>query len=247
MNKKIVIKNNVIFMFVCNILVFLLMLLFKKIYTKLNYWVVIKNIMIILNVTCLIVGIAFNVLYYMKKEKYDNKKSFIIPIVVFVILQLFNIVVVNLVNKAHDSSYFYMTNKISAFCLPYNYYCDSYEIFKDENYNDFVSYKTYYDYNKKKNNIEIHTKYKANSIISVEAYIYSNKASYSAFLLKNTVKKYFENFDYEVNEKYISEAFNKRFNGIVTDGNVTYKVEEIYNKKKELDKIKTIIKLEVEE
>ena len=245
MNKKIVIKNNVIFMFICNILILLLLLLFNGIYSKLNYWLVVREIMIAINVILLIIGIVFNVLFFLKKDKYISKKYFIIPTIVFVLLQVFNIGIVNVINKVHDSSYSNMTIKLNSFCMPDNYYCDSYEIYKYGGYNDFVSYKTYFDYNKKKNKIEIHTKYTTDSVISVEAYINSNKDSYSALLIKDSIKKYFSNFNCEVDEKLILKAFDKRFNGAVVDKNISYKVKEQYDKNKVLDKITTIIKLDV--
>lgn len=247
MNKKIVLKKHVICIFVLNIVTFLLLILFKTIYGKLNYWIVIQNIMLFINLVALFVGIAFNVLYITHDKKFDTKNSFIIPIIVFCVLQVFNIGIVNIVNSTHDSAYADLTAKLSSYCDADNYYCDSYEIMRYSKNNDFVAYKTYYDYNNQKNDIEIHVKYSADSIISVEATIYSRKSSFSNYLIKNNIKKYFYNYNYEVDEDKIAAAFDKRFEGVVTDNNdtsnITYKVKEIYDKNKRLDRIATIITL----
>ena len=234
MNKRVTLKKHVICLFVVNILTFLLLILFKTAYGKANYWIVIQSIMLILNLAALFAGIIFNVLYVIHDEKYDNKNSFIIPIVIFFVLQIFNIGIVNFVNNSHDSTYSDLTAKISSYCDSDNYYCDKYEIVRYSDYNELVAHKIYYDYNNKKNNIEIRTKYSPENVISVEAVIDSKKTSFSHYLIKNSIKKYFNNFDYIVSEDKIKAAFEKRFTGSVIDNasnaTVTYKVKEIYDK-----------------
>lgn len=246
MKNKIVLKKHVTSTFVINILTFLLLILFFSIYKKLNYWVIITNIMLILNIVILITGIIFNILFYTNDKKYDNKKSFVIPIVIFVVLQFFNLIGVYIVNKVHDSSYNDMNVKVTTYCDPENYYCDSYEIVRNSNYNDFVAHKVYYDYDNNKNDIEIHTFYNTSSVVKVRAIIYSKKSSYAPFLIKNSVKKYFYNFDYTIDEDKIQNAFDKRYKGSVKDDNknATYKVEEVYEKNK-LKMFKTIIELSI--
>ena len=249
MNKKVTLKKHVICLFIINVLTFLLLILFKSVYGKLNYWIVIQNVMLVVNLAALFVGIVFNVLYVIHDDKYDNKNCFIIPIVAFCILQIFNVGIVNIINSAHDSAYADLTTELSAYCDSDNYYCDSYEIVRYSSYNDFVSHKIYYDYNNKKNDIEIHTKYGSNEVISVEAIVDSRKSSFSHYLIKNSVKKYFNNFNYVVDEDKIKAAFEKRFTGNVMDNAdnaiITYRVKEIYDKSKKLDKIQTIITMKM--
>lgn len=246
MNKKIDLKKHVISLFVINIVSVLLMLLLKGIYDRLGFWKLLTNMMLIVNVIAIIIGIVFNYLFF-KDDKYDNKKSFILPIVIFIVLQVLNVLGVYAINKIHDASYSDLTNNVAGFCAPEKFYCDSYEIVKNTNYNDFISHKSYYDYDNNKNSIEIHTRYTSDKIVSIEAIIYSNKNSYSAYLIKKVINKYFENVNYKVSDKKISEAFEKRFeNAILVEENdkkIEYRVKEIYKNKK-LDKLSTIIKVE---
>ncbi|MCI5733151.1 MAG: hypothetical protein MR296_03910 [Tenericutes bacterium] len=245
MNRRIELKKNTVTLFIINVLLLLLLILLKTIYTKLNYWVVPTNIMLVLNILTLIIGIVFNVLYIVKDGKYDDKKYFTLPIVIFILLQVFNIFGVYIINKVRDSSYLNMTETVTGYCDTKYYYCDSYEIKKNADANDFILTKTYYDNNKKKNKIIIHTKYSTSSIISVTATIYSEKNYYSEFLIRESLKDYFNLFDYDISEDKIKDAFNNRFEGSIKDNNANYKVREVYNKNKELEKLKTVISLKV--
>ena len=76
MNRRIELKKNTVTLFIINVLLLLLLILLKTIYTKLNYWVVPTNIMLVLNILTLIIGIVFNVLYIVKDGKYNDKKYF---------------------------------------------------------------------------------------------------------------------------------------------------------------------------
>lgn len=247
MNKKIQLKKHSIFLFVVNIIVFLLLVLFKTIYDKLNFWVVASNIMLFVNLIILLFGIYFNYLFVIKDYKYqeNNKKIYIIISVVFGILLLFNSLGIYLINAIHDSKFQAINNKLIQYCEPDNYYCDSYEIFRNRDDNEFVAHKIYYDYNKNKNNIEIHTKYSANKVLSVEAIIYSRKDMFSEYLIKENIKDYFLLYNYDVDDKMIKKAFDNRFKGKIKKENCIYEVKEEY-KKKQLYRLKTIITLELE-
>lgn len=246
MNKKIHLKKHSIFLFVVNIIVFLLLVLFKTIYDKLNFWIVASNIMLFVNLIILLVGIYFNYLFVIKDYKYheNNKKIYIIISTVFGILLLFNSLGIYLINTIHDSKFQTINDKLIYYCEPDNYYCDSYEIFRNRNDNEFVAHKIYYDYNKNKNNIEIHTKYSSNEVLSVEAIVYSRKDSFSEYLIKENIKDYFLFYNYDINENMIKNAFDNRFKGKVEEDNCSYEVKEEY-KKKQLYRLKTIIKLEL--
>lgn len=246
MNKKIIIKKHTLILFIINVLSFLMLILFSTIYQKLNYWHTITFIMLLLNLITIMVGITFNTLFFIK-DKYSekDKRNYVIPIIVFVVLQLFNSAGVIIINKIHDSSYSKMTNQLATYCDPEYYYCDSYEIIRNSKYNDFVAQKVYYDYNGKKNNIEIHTTYTVDKVKKVEAIIYSHKESYSEYLIMRNIEKYFSNYGYDVDDKKIKEAFDNRFKGSIKDENTSYKVTEIY-KKKRLNKLKTVIKLNLD-
>ena len=64
-------------------------------------------------------------------------------------------------------------------------------------------------------------------------------------MIRESLKDYFNLFDYDISEDKIKDAFNNRFEGSIKDNNANYKVREVYNKNKELEKLKTVISLKV--
>ena len=99
-----------------------------------------------------------------------------------------------------------------------------------------------FEYDNNPNSLVIVTKYDEEKVLSVKADVYSDNNMFSTTLVKDSIKDYFYNFNYEINENLIKEAFDKRFESAVKENNATYKVTEIYEKK-ELTKLKTSIKL----
>lgn len=242
MNKKVEIKKNMIVLFVINILVLLTLILFKVLFTSISYYSLLVNGMLIVNIIVLIAGIIFNVLMLKEPDKYDEKKSIIVFVSCFIIYLLINTLGIYLINKPYEAKFSKISSELSSYCSSYG--CDRYETYKEGKYEVFVIKKMYFDFDKAQNELEIHTKYDTKGVVSVKAVVYSRKQSYSESLIKNQLKDYYSNFNYDIKEQKITEAFEKRFTTNVKDGNVTYKVKEIY-KKKELDKLKTEITLTV--
>ena len=133
-----------------------------------------------------------------------------------------------------------MNSKVMSYCDTYG--CDKYETKTKASYEEFIIKKEYFDYDNNPNSLVIVTKYDEEKVLSVEADVYSDNNMFSTTLVKDSIKDYFYNFNYEINENLIKEAFDKRFESAVKENNATYKVTEIYEKK-ELTKLKTSIKL----
>lgn len=245
MNKNLEIRRNTNVLFVLNIVVLITMVFFRNYYGKLGYTNVIINTFLVIDVLILILGIIYNVKFIKKANKYDNTKTFIIMMVIFFCYLLLNTVGTIVINKIVRGSYTKMASNVSSYCE--EYICDKYETLAGNGYEVFVIYNTYYDYDNKENKLEIRTKYNKDEVVSVVATVYSRKQMFSETLIKEKLKDYFYIFDTELVESKIREAFEKRFDGDVTDQNINYKVREVYNKKGELEKLKTIITLELKQ
>lgn len=245
MNKDVEIRRNTNVLFVLNIVVLITMIFFRNYYGKLGYTNVIINSFLIIDILILIIGIIYNVIFIKKPDKYDNKKTFIIIMAIFFCYLLLNTVGTILINKTVRGAYTNMNSKVSGYCE--EYICDRYETLALDGYEVFVINNTYYDYDNKENKLEIRTKYNKNEVVSVVATVYSRKQMFSETLIKEKLKGYFYIFDTEINESKIREAFEKRFGNDVSDGNINYKVREVYNKKGELEKLKTIITLDLKQ
>lgn len=243
MDKKINIIKNAYVLFVINIIVLITLIFFRSLYSKLGYASLLINILFIINLVLLLVGIIFNVLFVKSPEKYDDKKHMIAIFVTFVIYLLLNTLVISMINKSLASSYTKMNSKLSSYCDTYG--CDKYETITKNGYEEFIIEKNYFDYNNVQNKIKIITKYDTDKVISVSADIYSKNDMFSETLISDNLKIYFSNFDYEIKEEKIKEAFDKRFTSSVFDDNATYKVTEIYNDDGELDSLKTNITLKL--
>ena len=244
MNKKINIIKNTYILFIINIIVLVTLIFFKSLYTKLGYFPSLVNSILIINILILIIGVIFNILFFKKPDSFGSKKSLIIIVVIFIIYLLINTVLMFSVNKILGRSYAKINSKLSTYCD--NYGCDEYETITKNGYEEFVINKSYFDYDNVQNNLSIVTKYNNKEVISVVATIYSRKQMFSETLIKDSIKNYFVNFDCDIDEQKIREAFDKRFTSSVKDKNVTYKVTEIY-KDGELEKLKTTITLDLKQ
>ncbi len=245
MNKNLEIRRNTNVLFVLNIVVLITMIFFRNYYGKLGYTNVIINSFLIIDILMLILGIIYNVKFIKNADKYDNTKVFIIIMITFFCYLLLNTVGTIAINKVVRGSYAKMASNVSGYCK--EYVCDKYETLAMDGHEVFVIYNTYYDYDNKENKLEIRTKYNKDEVVSVVATVYSRKQMFSETLIKENLKDYFYIFDTELVESEIREAFEKRFDGDVTDQNINYKVREIYNKKGELEKLKTVITLELKQ
>ncbi len=245
MNKNLEIRRNTNVLFVLNIVVLITMIFFRNYYGKLGYTNVIINSFLAVDILILILGIIYNVKFIKKPNKYDNTKTFIIIMAIFFCYLLLNTVGTIVINKVVRGSYTKMASNVSGYCE--EYICDKYETLAGNGYEVFVIYNTYYDYDNKENKLEIRTKYNKDEVVSVVATVYSRKQMFSETLIKEKLKDYFYIFNTELVESKIREAFEKRFDGNVTDQNINYKVREVYNKKGELEKLKTVITLELKQ
>lgn len=244
MNKKINIIKNAYILFIINVIIFITMVFFRSLYSKLGYNAILINVFMIVNIVLLVLGIVFNVLFLKDPNKYDNKRVGIIIIASFVVYLLLNIVGTYFINKSLSSGYTKMNSKLSSYCDTYG--CDRYETIQKNGYEQFIIKKTYFDYNNVENDIKVTTEYDKDKVLDVKAEVYSQNEMFSETLIKDVLKDYFYNFGYEVKEDLIKKAFDERFSSSTSDDNATYKVEEIYDGD-ELNKIKTTIFLDLKQ
>ena len=244
MNKNLEIRKNVNILFVINIIILITMIFFRDYYGKLGYTNFIINTVLIIDLIILIVGIIYNVLFVKDADKYDNKKTTIIVITIFIIYLVLNTFGTIIFNNIVRGSYLAISSKVSGYCK--KYVCDKYETIYENGNEVFIINNKFYDYDKKENELEIRTTYNKDEIVSVVATVYSRKQMFSETLIKEEIKDYYYNFGITIDETKIRDAFNKRFNGSIDDGNVNYKVMEVYNKS-ELEKLKTIITLNMKQ
>lgn len=240
MKKKVDIKKQDYVLFCVNLGILITLFIFRFYYLNTGYHVILVNVMLLINVLLLLLGISFNIFIFKKGNYFNEKKIITIIIVCFIIYLLINTLGVYLINKHFDKGYTKISVRLSSYCNSYG--CDRYETIKSGIYEEFIIKKQYFDYNNVKNSIEIYTKYNSKKIISITSIIYSEKDLFSETLINEQLKGYYKNFNCELSEEKIKEAFNNRFNNKVIDGNTIYKVTEIYNKG-QLDKLKTEITL----
>lgn len=243
MDKKIVLKKQTIALFILNIIILLLSIMFKNIYEKLGYYELIINIFFFINMLFLIMGIAVNILMFLKQNSFDYKRTIKILILYFIFYLILNTFIIILINKPIKSSFDKVTNKLVNYCDKYN--CDTFNTKTNEQTYEFVLEKKYLDYNGNTNYITIKNYYNNKEIIKIVAEVTSQKELFSEYLIKEEVKEWFSYFDFEVNDELIKEAFNNRFNNVKTkDNNSFYEVNEIYENKV-LTGLKTTITLNV--
>lgn len=240
MNKKINLTKSAILLFIFNIICILSTIFFRNYYLKREYLSILILIELIINIIFIIVGVVFNILFIKDEKKYDNKKTIIITTILFIIFIIINTILIYGLNSIFNSRYNNMNSKVMSYCDTYG--CDKYETKTKTSYEEFIIKKEYFDYDNNPNSLVIVTKYDEEKVLSVEADVYSDNNMFSTTLVKDSIKDYFYNFNYEINENLIKEAFDKRFESAVKENNATYKVTEIYEKK-ELTKLKTSIKL----
>ncbi len=244
MNKGIKLKRNCLILFILNVCVLLTLILFRVYFSNVGYPKVIVNVAMIVNILILIIGIIFNVILLIKPNLFDEKKSLITFLTLFIIYVLLNTVGVVIINEKLSDGYAKIAKKLSGYCE--NYVCDSYETVNDDGLKDFVIKKTYLDYNGVNNNIEIHTKYDLSDVVLVEAIIYSQNEMFSEGLIKEQVEGYYSNFGVTIDETLIRKAFDNRFGHSVKNDDLTYKVSEVYEDG-ELIGIKTVITLDLKQ
>ncbi len=241
MNNQVEIRKNGYVLFVVNIILLITLIFFRMIYQQLGFYTLILNIFLIIDVVLFIIGVIFNIDFIRKIDKYNVKKSIIIVIIIFIIYLLLNTVGIFLINSYMGKGYSSMNSMLSSYCESFG--CDKYDTVSGSNYEEFVINKTYDDYDGELNELEITVRYNTSKIIFVRAVVYSRKQMFSPRIIRLELNDYFSNFDYEISEDKIKEAFDNRFSSEVTDGNATYKVTEIYNDG-ELENLKTTITLE---
>lgn len=241
MNKKLNIEKKAYILFALNIIALIATILFKTIYTKLNYSIVLVNIMLVINIIILICGILYNVLLVKDAKKYNKNITLKIIIGVFIIYFILNTVVMIVFNKTANKGFDKINKKVAGYCEIYG--CDKFTTEQDGINEKFIIDKTYYDYNNVENNIRIEVKYSTSQIISVTANVYCQNELFSEAMINDEIKNYFINYGYETKEELIREAFDNRFEKSISDGSARYKVTEEYNKDGELDKLKTTITL----
>ncbi len=244
MNKKIDIIKNANILFIVNIIVLISMVFFRTLYIKQGYNALFVNIVFVTNISLLITGIIFNVLFLKYSKKYDNKKCTNLIITSFIIYLLLNTVFMFLANIPLNKGYKKINEKLSSYCDTYG--CDNYETINDNQNRKFIIKKMYFDYDNRENELTITTTYNTKEVIKVEAVIYSRNDMYSEMLIKDVLKDYFYNFDYEIDEVMIKQAFDNRFSSSVKKDNVSYKVTEVYNGDA-LEKLKTNIVLDLKQ
>lgn len=240
MQKKINIKKRDYLMFFVNILILVTMLLFRYYFISIGYYFVLINIILAINILFLILGIIFNILFIVKENFLSEKKSIIVISLLLILYIFVNTLGIYLLNKPFKKGYAKISEQLSSYCELYE--CEQYETVNNGSFKEFILKKQYFDYNGVQNNIEIITKYDYKSIVSVTAFIYSEKEMFSENLIKEQLKGYFDNFNCKLSEEKIKEAFDNRFIGKITNDNLTYQVIEIYDNN-QLQKIKTKITL----
>lgn len=245
MNKKLDIRKNTNVLFILNIIILITMIFFKICYTNLNYSNLLINGCLVLNIVILLLGVIFNFMFIKNADKYDNSMTLKIIILIFIIYLLLNTVGIFLINKSISNNYTKINDRLSSYCDTFG--CDKYETRTNGEYEEFIIKKTFFDYNNVENELEITTKYNTKNVISVTATVYSQNEMFSETLINEQIKNYFTNFNYDIKEEKIREAFDKRFESKVNDNNAIYKVTEIYNDKNELEKLKTVITLTLEQ
>ncbi len=240
MNKNVDIRKNAIILFVINLIVLMGSLFLNTIYTKQGYSKTLILINLIINILFLIIGVIFNVLFIYKSKQFDNKKCTIIILACFVFYILFNSLFMTVMNSKLNKEYEKINNTLLGYCVSYD--CNKYDMIKSKAFREFVFEKTYFDYDNKENKINITVSYNTKKVLNVKAVIYSRNNMFSESIIKDELQDYFSYFNAEIDEAMIKKAFEKRFVGSVNDGNIKYRVEEVY-KDNALNKIKTIINL----
>lgn len=242
MNKSVEIKKNTSLLFIVNIITLITLILFKVYFTSKGYYPILVNVMLAINVVALLIGITFNVLFVKNPNKYEE--SFCVKVVIscFIFYLLINTLGVLLINKPIDKQFSKTSTKLWGYCSTFG--CDRYETVKNGRYEEFVIKKTYFDYNRNENALEIRTKYDTKGVVSVTATVYSRKEMFAEALIRDQLTGYYSYFNYDVSSDKIREAFNKRFESSVGDGKASYQVKEIYNNN-ELENLKTIVTLDL--
>ena len=63
MNKKINIIKNAYILFIINVIIFITMVFFRSLYSKLGYNAILINVFMVVNIVLLVLGIVFNFLF----------------------------------------------------------------------------------------------------------------------------------------------------------------------------------------
>ena len=238
MDKKIKLGPSSIMVFILNIIIFIASIFLKRFYTGLGYYPGILDVTFIINIILLLVCILFNI-YILIKDAIPLKKVIISAAIICIFYSIVNFGLVFFANKKYNSSYSRINQKLIIYCK--EYYCNKYETFNLKNKRKFSLEKKYRDYNNETQLIKINVIYNKQNIEEIESIIYSSNESYSSYLIKEQLSLYLSNFNIEIEEKKIDEAFKKRDNNIKYE-NILYEVKGVY-KRKNLEGFKTKIKI----
>lgn len=222
MNKEIKLTTKEIVLFCFLIFILLSAFLFKNyyIYNGYHYYMVIS--IFIISLILFTIGMVFFVFKLLKSKK-EYEKYIILIVIVYLILNTF---VTILINNSFDKGYTRISNNLLSYCDEYK--CDRYETIINKNGRTFKLNKIYQDYNGDFNEITINVYYTNKKITKITAAIFSSASLFSSSLIKTNLDAYLKNFNVEINDKNIKEAFEKRHNGKTKEKNKTYAVEEIY-------------------
>ena len=155
---------------------------------------------------------------------------------------LFNTLGIILINKPIENKYKKISQGLISYCEKYS--CDTYETKYIKEKRKLIIQKTYFDYDNNENSMTFETIYDKDRIIKIIAYIDSKKDLYSEKIIKEQLDSYFELFNEQIDENYVLEAFENRFNGKIKHGKFIYQVKEEYNNGN-LIKLKTIVTLNI--
>lgn len=242
MNRKIEINFTCKYLFIVNMIILFSLVLFKSVYTKLGYYYNLVNSIFIFNIILFIIMILYNI-YTLFNPKLKQKNIIIIISLIFILYILFNTLGIYLLNIPYNKKYLKISNKLTTYCE--KYMCDTFDTINNKSNKSFIIRKTYLDYNNNLNDIEIKNDFNSKKVYYITAYIYSNNRSFSAELIKDELDLYLKNFNITLDEELIKKAFDKRFKGEIESKNIKYKVVEIYDKKKVLQKLKTKISIKL--
>lgn len=226
MNRNIELNKEIISMFIINAVLLVFAFIIRTLLLKIGFFEYMTNVIFVLNIIMLIIGIVINVLFLNKKSKlYSGNTVIYIILFVFIII-LFNISLVAIYNKSL-SKYDDITNKILG-------YCDSYECYKYNtnvkgNLKNITLEKRYFDYNNKENNINISVLYNEKNVTNINIKMNIDNECFSSSMVVENLTAYLNNFNVQLQEDNINEAFNKRDDKEVVRDKITYKVKSIYD------------------